>query len=307
MKKKLTALLIAISALMSVTCVMAFEDDYTKANLVGGWYDSEQKGYRGSTVQEAEGNDNTYARWLFTGAGDYRLYYWKGVDPVNGAKNAKIVISAEGGFEKVFDVDFSRGNAGWNELGLMEISGAGGTVEVSAPQGLIFASAIRYDPLDKEYGDLFIYTKNYKKHVLLQTGSQNAYVDAIQYKIPDTAPEVIDGTTFVPLRFVSEALGAEVLWDGAANSATVSYNQKSLVFTIGSDICYVDGASAILPKPVYLKNGRTMLPLRFIAEAFNKQVFWCPAGVISITEDTMPDAEKDSKMMNTISKILRSE
>ena len=41
-------------------------------------------------------------------------------------------------------------------------------------------------------------------------------------------PSIRNGRTFVPVRYVSEALGAEVIWDRNARSVTVIYNQSSM-------------------------------------------------------------------------------
>lgn len=47
----------------------------------------------------------------------------------------------------------------------------------------------------------------------LQIGEKTAFINGAEYTLE--APAVIkDNTTFVPLRFVMEALGADVEWDG---------------------------------------------------------------------------------------------
>jgi hypothetical protein len=40
----------------------------------------------------------------------------------------------------------------------------------------------------------------------------------------NTAPYIENGTTLVPVRFVSEALGATVSWDGASKTVTITKN-----------------------------------------------------------------------------------
>ncbi len=306
MKKKLAVFVLALMSLTITAFAEVTEVDYTSAKLNGEWMESDQTGYRNAPMQQADAALGSTVTWSIKGGGTYRLYYWKGIDPIIGAKNGIVSFSSEG-FEKDFHTDFTRGNAGWNELGIVGMGTAGGSLKISAPEGTIFASAIKYELLDKKYSQLYTYMSNYPNHVLLQTGSDNAYINGCQYKIPDTTPVVVDGTTFVPLRFISEALGADVSWDGATSTATVSYNGTILSFTINSKECFINSAPYTLSQAVYMENGRTMLPLRFISEAFNKKVFWCPAGVISITETYMPDAEKDSEMLNTISRILRTE
>jgi hypothetical protein len=42
----------------------------------------------------------------------------------------------------------------------------------------------------------------------------------------DVKPVIIEGRTLVPLRFVSTALGADVGWDGAKETVTISTNSS---------------------------------------------------------------------------------
>lgn len=55
----------------------------------------------------------------------------------------------------------------------------------------------------------------------LRVGSDQALVNGKNVTL-DTPPRVIAGTTYVPLRFVSEALGAQVSWDNANHTVVIS-------------------------------------------------------------------------------------
>ncbi len=61
--------------------------------------------------------------------------------------------------------------------------------------------------------------------VVLYANNQNARInDAnVQLDVPAT---IMDGRTFVPLRFVSESLGANVEWDHASNTAIIESTQR---------------------------------------------------------------------------------
>ncbi|WP_238653147.1 stalk domain-containing protein [Paenibacillus piscarius] len=50
-----------------------------------------------------------------------------------------------------------------------------------------------------------------------------------EYMDLDTATQVINGTTYVPLRFVSQSLGATVAWNQLSKQATVTMGNKGLV------------------------------------------------------------------------------
>ena len=59
--------------------------------------------------------------------------------------------------------------------------------------------------------------------VSLKIGSQQAIVDGQQQTV-DVAPFIIGASTYVPLRFVSQALGASVNYDGANNIVAINTN-----------------------------------------------------------------------------------
>ena len=62
--------------------------------------------------------------------------------------------------------------------------------------------------------------------VLLQIGVRYAGVDGKRVSL-DAAPVIIGGVTMVPLRFVSETMGADVMWDAATRTVTVIYPKGS--------------------------------------------------------------------------------
>ena len=96
---------------------------------------------------------------------------------------------------------------------------------------------------------------------------------------PDVQPFFENGRTMVPFRTVAEALGAEVGYD----SGTVSASLDSTVcrFAIGGDTLTVsDRATGKVLKTVPLdaspieKDGRTCVPVRFLAESLGLTVEW---------------------------------
>ena len=96
---------------------------------------------------------------------------------------------------------------------------------------------------------------------------------------PDVQPFFENGRTMVPFRTVAEALGAEVGYD----SGTVSASLDGTVcrFAIGGDTLTVsDRATGKVLKTVPLdvspieKDGRTCVPVRFLAESLGLTVEW---------------------------------
>ncbi|KGA80330.1 MAG: copper amine oxidase N-terminal domain-containing protein [Lysinibacillus fusiformis] len=86
----------------------------------------------------------------------------------------------------------------------------------------------------------------------------------------DAAPEVKNNRTMVPLRVISENLGAQVQWKDS--QITLSTNQSTVILTLNSQTVIQNGQAEQLDTTPYLKNNRTYVPIRFIAETFGSQV-----------------------------------
>lgn len=87
--------------------------------------------------------------------------------------------------------------------------------------------------------------------------------------------------TLVPVRFVTEKLGAKVDWDQKTKSATVLLNNKEIKLTIDSPKVTINNETVTLdknsiPKLVVFANqdSRTMVPLAFISQMLGYKVGW---------------------------------
>ena len=90
----------------------------------------------------------------------------------------------------------------------------------------------------------------------------------------DTQPQLIGGRTMVPLRAIFEALGATVNWDEDTQTVT-SYNEAYLVkCTIGKNEMNVNNEIKMMDVAPMTINDRTLVPARFVAEAFDCKVDW---------------------------------
>ncbi|MEC0227730.1 copper amine oxidase N-terminal domain-containing protein [Paenibacillus alba] len=86
------------------------------------------------------------------------------------------------------------------------------------------------------------------------------------------SPHLVNNTTMVPLRFVTEALGAEVLWDGNTQSVQLKVASQHIFMKIGSVSAKVNDTSISLEQPPIIENDITLVPIRFIAENFHQSV-----------------------------------
>ena len=89
-----------------------------------------------------------------------------------------------------------------------------------------------------------------------------------------TKPIVTDGRTLVPIRAIIEAFDGVVAWDGATQTVKLTMADDVITLVINSNTAYLNNTAHTLDVAPAVINGRTMLPIRFIAESFNLGVAW---------------------------------
>ncbi len=93
----------------------------------------------------------------------------------------------------------------------------------------------------------------------------------LQFDVP---PVVQNGRTLVPMRAIFEALGAIILWDQETQIAAAVKGDTVVAVQIGNSVGEVNELEVSLDVPPQVINGRTMVPLRFVSEAFGCDVGW---------------------------------
>ena len=106
------------------------------------------------------------------------------------------------------------------------------------------------------------------KIVIMSIGSSQIIVDNTVVQA-DAAPVIQNDRTFVPLRALSDIFGAQCSYEAASQTITITRDDTTIVMQPGADSYTLNGASQPLDALAYISsNGRTMVPVRFIAEAF---------------------------------------
>lgn len=90
----------------------------------------------------------------------------------------------------------------------------------------------------------------------------------------DTSAILVNDRVMVPFRALFEALGATVSYDADTGTATGEKDSTSVTLTVGSDTATIDGRPYTLDAPALERDGRILVPLRFIGEALGAQVEW---------------------------------
>jgi hypothetical protein len=110
--------------------------------------------------------------------------------------------------------------------------------------------------------------------IQLSVGSATATVDTQSLDMGAQPVLLKSGTVMVPLRFVSEALGATVEWLPAMQIVSLRRGDTSIQLQIGSKTALIDLRPMSLLEAPIIVGGRTLVPLRFISEAFGADVAW---------------------------------
>ncbi|MGB9553903.1 MAG: copper amine oxidase N-terminal domain-containing protein, partial [bacterium] len=110
--------------------------------------------------------------------------------------------------------------------------------------------------------------------ILLQIGSTNLWKNGQPGTQMDVAPFIEANRTWVPVRFVSEALGAEVKWRQEEQQVYITMGGNDIILTIGSNSLVFNGKSQTMDVAPFLRSNRTWVPLRFVAENLGCTVSW---------------------------------
>lgn len=101
------------------------------------------------------------------------------------------------------------------------------------------------------------------------TASFNGKVEALEL------PPYKNGTrTMVPLRYIGDKLGAQVVYSQATKQVTYTTNTVTLVLWLGKAQALVNGTSLVLEAPPESVKGRLAVPLRFIGENLGASVIF---------------------------------
>jgi len=124
--------------------------------------------------------------------------------------------------------------------------------------------------------------KEIEKIILRFYINKTTYYVNDEMRTMDVAPMILEGRTLLPIRYVAEALGANVGWEAKEQKVTINFKGIKIELWIGKNLATVNGEWKLIDpgnpnvKPITIPPGRTMLPIRFIAENLGCKVDWDP-------------------------------
>lgn len=114
---------------------------------------------------------------------------------------------------------------------------------------------------------------------------------------PDAQPYIDKSNrTQVPISFIALKLGADVKWNGKANTVTITKGSDVIVLKIGESKATVNGQIKKFDTTCYLLHDRTYVPLAFISMTLGASVSWDKVSytVLVKTSDT-PKPQTETK------------
>jgi thiol-disulfide isomerase/thioredoxin len=92
----------------------------------------------------------------------------------------------------------------------------------------------------------------------------------------EAAPFLMNGRTMVPIRFISESMGAYIKYESTTRTITINFEDTVIIMQYNNPEATINGKTVMMDAPYTIKLGRSFVPLRFIAEAFGAKVEWNP-------------------------------
>lgn len=132
----------------------------------------------------------------------------------------------------------------------------------------------KYDDISQSYNEEFDESvTNTETPTYSQPNGITVILNGKQLEF-DVEPTLINSRTMVPMRVIFEALGANVDWDGATQTAIGVTKNTTIKITIGKDYLLKNNNIVVLDSPAVVISGRTLVPVRAIAESLDCKVEW---------------------------------
>lgn len=118
------------------------------------------------------------------------------------------------------------------------------------------------------------FTQDLDSKIFLTVDSDTAHVYGKSVET-DSSPMIINGRVMVPVRMITDYLGATLYWEPSAKDTVILVKDGTQInIYIGSQTARVNSTDVWLDSPAFIYNDRTLIPVRFICEALGAQIEW---------------------------------
>ena len=122
-------------------------------------------------------------------------------------------------------------------------------------------------------------------------GDVSVTVDGEKVVFPDAKPFIDEnGRTLIPVRFVTEDLGATVEWNAEDREVYITKDKANVLIRIGQERILVNGITKTMDTKAIIRYDRTYVPIRYVAEGLGATVGW-DAGTRTVIITTIKDVE----------------
>ncbi len=148
-------------------------------------------------------------------------------------------------------------------LGMVEALNLDG----GASSGLIIGGQYVFEP-GRDLSNIVVIKELNKAPIKIELNGRELFFDTEPYLNSEY------NRTLVPLRGITEALGARVGWDAQTSSISIQRYDTELLLQVGSMDVMVNGSIRTMDIPVTIKDSRSYVPVRFVTEFLGGQVGW---------------------------------
>jgi len=149
-------------------------------------------------------------------------------------------------------------------------------------------------------------TYDYSTHLYSAEGV-NLSVNGNKLENLTMPPIIFNGRTLVPAREVFEPIGAVVDWKEDTQEVFIAFEDTIVILKIGSSNANVNGKVKEISPPAKIINGKTMIPVRFVAEAFGIKVIWEDETRSIFIDSNVKAGETKKQVMTETSTYLTTE
>ena len=255
------------------------DNEDANCKTTGNWLTSSLNGFKGGSLYSNKKGDTVEWTVKIKEDGNYTAQIYKVIYHSSATSvPCRLYVNDEKKAEDV--IDMTKGDK-WHTFGAFDVNAR--------------ADCIRLIP-----SEAFITAQN---GIVLKLGERKAYVNYSKRFIDPDNKNVVpyisqSDRTMVPLRFIAEALNATVMYEessdalGGYDLIKIITDGKEVVFSTGVLKYAVNGeerASDTAPENI---QDRTFVPLRALAEAFDKYVCYEESGIITVTDEAVTDSSE---------------